>query len=376
VRLYASTRPGLEELLAEELVERGLGSAVEAGKGLAVFGAGRSLHVPLPLLACDRAGILVRVAEGDFAGPRGLSELCGKLARTQFDRGLASLARLGARRPRTVRVQATVSPRCGFMFFDAQRETAGIVARRTELEHSGNRADVVVDIDVQPVELRIGLLLPLAWPELPALGSRPRSVTGALLRLAQPSARLTACDPDCGAGELLRAWREVVREARLIGLAGHRPARAKAESPDLPLVVSHSRAWPIADGRLSRVLTANPHLRAPADLARLLEETARCLALGGRAVLMVRSEGPFRRVIEAEGRLAVDRSVVLRGQEETERIVALRRESPRSGHRTAVTAGDRARATRKLGGVVAGRQQERRRKPARPRPLAPKRPNP
>jgi SAM-dependent methyltransferase len=123
-------------------------------------------------------------------------------------------------------------------------------------------------------------------------------------------------------------------------------------------VVASPRAWPVADLRLSRVLSLNRRLRTPAELAQLLDEIARGLAPGGRAVLLTPAEEAFGRALEAQPRLTLERSLSVREGGAARRILVLRSE-PHPSHHLPRTAGDRERATRELGGVVARRRGRR-----------------
>ncbi len=376
VDLYATTAPGLEDLLREEL--EGVAWAREVGlvKGRVTFSAAATPPRPLPLLVCDRAGLAVRTAHGDFTGLRGLTELRGKLARTEFDRALAALAGLGVAKPRTFKIVAEVAPACDFMFFDVKREGTPIIAGRLGLEPSEEQPDLLVDVQVLPEAVHVGLeLLLWSWAAAAKPARTPRSLVGAVIRLAGPAPRLTACDPDCGAGELLEAWRAVAGLGRVIGLGARPPARQRP-TPRVPgVAVAIPRAWPIADARLSRVFSLNPRLRTPVDFAKLAEETARCLAPGGVAVFLIPADEALLRGLEAQPSLTVERTILMRDREEPRRVVVLRREGKAPGHHTPTTAGDRARATRNLGGVVSRRQRSWR-PPSKSEPSRGGRPSP
>ena len=376
VDLYATTAPGLEDLLREEVESAGLARQVGLVKGRVTFSAVGAPPLPLPLLACDRAGLVVRTAHGDFTGLRGLTELRGKLARTEFDRALAALAALGVEKPRTFKVVAEVAPACDFMFFDVKREGTPIIASRLGLELSEEQPDVLVDVQVLPDAAHVGLELPLvSWAAAAKPARVPRSLVGAVIRLAGPAPRLTACDPDCGAGELLGAWRAVAGPGRVIGLGARPPARPQPTRRVPGVAVAIPRVWPIADARLSRVFSLNPRLRTPVDFAKLADETARCLAPGGRAVFLVPGDQDLLRALEAQPSLTVERTILLRDREESRRLVVLRREGKAPGHHTPTTAGDRARATRELGGVVSRRQRSWR-PPSKSEPSRGGRPSP
>jgi len=359
LRLYASTSAGLEALLAEELGRAGFAADLHLDRARVTFALTSVPVPPFRLLVCDRAGMAIRSAEGHFVGPRGLADVRGKLARTEFDRAFSALPAFGAPAPSTFRVAAAAALACDFMFFDVKREATPIIAHRTGLSPSEEHPDVIVDVEVLPSTLHIGVALPLI-PLTPPSSRLPRSVAGAVLGLAAPAPHLTVCDPDCGAAELLRAWAVVAPHSRALGLAP-RPV-GPAAAPHPPWVAAASpRAWPIADDRLSRVISLNPRLRTPVDFAGLLDETARCLAPGGGAVLLIPADQAFPQAIEAQPCLVIERTVVVRDRDDRRRIVVLRRELKPPGHRTDLTAGDRARASQRLGGVVGRRRREWRR---------------
>jgi hypothetical protein len=366
-RLYATTLPGLEAVLAEELVGTSGAQAVDAGHGSVVFEHPVPVPLPAPFLACDSLSLLVRDARGDFTGANGLSAVCGRLARTQFDRSLDLLSRLTKSPPRTFTVAATVASDCGFLFFDAAHRALPVLANRLDLPASDREPDLVIDLHCLPDLLRIGVRLPLqSWPRptRKSPDSIPRSLVGSLIRLAGPNRAATLCDPDCASGEIIAAWQSVVGARHVVGL------EFRNLSPQ-PLVAARrvvrasSRTWPIADGRLSRVVSALPFVRAPAEFAKLLGETERCLASGGRAAFAIPGEDVFDSGIRARPRLKLQREVRFREGKQARRIVVLAPERTARSHRTDLTAGDRARATSALGGLKSG-QRRRSRRPRRP----------
>ena len=149
-RLYATTLPGLEVVLAEELVGVGGVQGVEVGRGSVAFEHLVPVPLPAPFLACDSLGLLVRDAQGDFTGASALGAACGKLARTQFDRSLDLLSRLTKSAPRTFAVAAAVASDCGFMFFDARHRALPVLANRLNLQASDRDPDLVPGTDWEP----------------------------------------------------------------------------------------------------------------------------------------------------------------------------------------------------------------------------------
>lgn len=376
-RLYATTLPGLEGVLAEELVGASAARDVAAGRGTVIFEHQMPLPLPAPLLACDTLSLLVREAQGEFAGAKGLGTLCGKLARTQFERSSDLLSRLRGAAPRTFTVAADVARGCGFMFFDARRRALPVLAQRLGLTPSDDQADLVVDIQCFPDVVRIGVRLPLqTWPRpsAKASDSRPRSLIGSLIRLADPNRAVTLCDPDCGSGEILAAWQSVVGARHVVGLGFRRPSSQLVTAAGR-LVQASSRRWPIGDGRLSRIISTLPFVRNPAEFAKLLGETDRCLAPGGSAAFVVPGDTVFDSAVQAQPGLRLEREVRFRSDGQALRIIVLQRGKTRESHRSDLTAADRARATSELGGVKSRRGRgphrprrhpnRRRRKPAR-----------
>ncbi len=366
-RLYATTLPGLEVVLAEELVGGSGAEAIDAGHGSVVFEHPVPVPLPAPFLACDTLGLLVRDAQGDFTGANALGVVCGKLARTQFDRSLDLLSRLTRSTPRTFTVAANVASDCGFLFLDARRRALPVLANRLDLPASDRDPDLVIDLQCFPDLVRIGVRLPLqSWPR-PArksLGTIPRSLVGSLIRLAGPNRAATLCDPDCASGEIIAAWQSLVGARHVVGLE-FRNLSAQPLVAAGRVVRASSRVWPIADGRLSRVVSALPFVRAPAEFAKLLGETERCLASGGRAAFAIPGEDVFDSGIRARPRLKLQREVRFREGKQARRIVVLAPERTPRSHRTDLTAGDRARATSALGGVKS-QQRRRSRRPRRP----------
>lgn len=353
--------PGLEAVFAEELVGTAGVRDIDAGRGTVVFDHQVPLSLPAPFLACDTLSLLVREAHGEFTGPNGLGSLCGKLARTQFDRSLDLLSRLRVPGPRSFTVAADVARDCGFMFFDARRRALPILAARLNLEPSDSNPDLVVDLECFPDLLRIGVRLPLgAWlPPSPGAPARhARSLIGSLIRMAAPNRSVTLCDPDCGSGEVLAAWQRVVGARHVVGLDFRRSAR-QAEAAPGQLVRASSRRWPIADRRLSRVVSTLPFVRSPAEFAKLLAETNRCLAPGGRAAFVLPGDAAFDSALQAQPGLILQREVRFREDRHARRIIALGRAGAPQSQRSDLTAGDRARATSELGGVKSRRGRGR-----------------
>ena len=367
--LYATTLPGLEVVLAEELADKWANPDVEVRGRTVVFRRPSPLHLPLALLACDAVCLLVREAHGDFAGHNGLGALCGKLARTQFDRSLELLAQAGRPTPRTLAVAADVAGACGFMFFDVKRQATPVLANRLGLSASDEHPEVVVHVQCLPHIVRVGIRLPLvSWrPPSARATELPRSLVGSLVRLADPRQPVTLCDPDCGPGDVLLAWEKATGARHAVGLDFGRRSRQQSGAARW-LVQASTRRWPIADDRLSRVVSALPRVRSPAEFAKLLGETDRCLAPGGRAVFSIPADEVFHSAIEARPRLVLARDVKFRRERKPRRIIVLTRDGPPNSHRTPMTAGDRARATSGLGGIKSRRRSPpRTRRPPPPR---------
>lgn len=353
-------------VLAEELAVASAAHAVDARRGVVVFEHILPVPIPAPLLACDTLNLLVREANGDFTGANGLGSLCGKLARTEFDRSLDLLSRLRVPPPRTFTVAANVARDCGFMFFDAKRRALPILARRLGLTPSDEHPDIVVDLQCLLDLVRVGVRLPLkAWPRPSpkAPGTSARSLVGAVIRLAGPNQAATLCDPDCGSGEALATWQALVGARHTVGFEFRRPSSQPAITAGR-VVQASTRRWPIADGRLSRVVSTLPSVRSAAEFAKLLGETERCLAPGGRVAFVVPGDTVFDSAIQARPGLSLQREVRFRSDGQGRRVIVLLRGGVREGHRTDLTAGDRARATSKLGGVRS-RQGRGSRKPRR-----------
>ena len=331
--------------------------AAEITKGRVAFEYSATRPNPRELLGCDALCLLVRHSEGDFGGRRGLTELRGKLARTDLERQLARLAEYGVPAARSFRVRATVGKGCEFAFFDVVREATPILERRLELPHSDAPGGVVLDVECSPTDLYVGLALPLPdWAD----GARrlgPRSLTGALVRLAQPAPQVAVCDPDCGSGEVLRAWSRAARRPRLLGF--YRGRREAIDLGGAPAVIAGPRAWPVAEGRLSRVISLLPRIADPGQLAHVLGEVVRCLAVGGRAVLATGLVTAWRSAVEAQPRLTLERSLrVLDGDRRLD-VIVLTRSSDARAHPTPTTAGDRARATKSLADGLGKRRPQR-----------------
>ena len=373
IGLYALTPPGLQGVLADEAKAALSASDVLEEKGLIRLSVPSPPAAPLRLLSCDRAALQVREAGGNFLGARGFAEVRSKLARTDFDRALGVLSECGLAQPATFSVVADIAPACEFAFFDVKREVPGIVARRLGLEPSEDGPDLLVHLACSAETLLIGLCLPLLPLSRQGSYSRdlPRALVGALTYLAGPAPRVAVADPDCGGSELLHAWQAASGPGRLVGMTfGAAPPEA------VPWLARAShRAWPVADHRLSRVVSALPRLRSPAEVAHLLDETARCLAPGGRATYLLPGGVDVRAAIDAHPRLVLERAVPVELPSGSRTIAVLAATRAAPSHRTPTTAGDRARAARGLGGVQASRKAKKPRKrsvgPAKRRPRKP-----
>ncbi|MGQ9732495.1 MAG: hypothetical protein ACUVX8_14635 [Candidatus Zipacnadales bacterium] len=346
VRLWLSTLEGLESLLSEELTARFQGEVLAADSGQVLFKVQVTPPLPRDLGACNYLQLLVRRAEGDFRGARGLAVVKQKLARTEFDHALRDLNALQLPKPSAFRVRAAAAPECGFTFFDLSREAFPILEHRLALPPTDAPSAFTVAISCLPHELWVGFELPLiAWP----IDTRntPRSLLGAAIRLAQPRPQLTVCDPDCGRGELLAAWEALSSAGRCLGLSWGAQTNTIRTSP---LVIASPRAWPIASGKLSRVISLLPRVRTAAQLAHLVAEMDRSLAVGGRAVLATSLEKELMAAVTAVPHLQLERIVRARWNNINISLVVLVRPISSLPHRTPLTAGDRWRATAKLGG--------------------------
>jgi hypothetical protein len=242
-------------------------------------------------------------------------------------------------------MHAVVASACDFAFFDLLREIPPILQRRSGLAPADDAGDVVIDLDCATDVLTIGLRVPLRdWGASPRR-ELPRSLAGALIRLARPASGLAVCDPDCGEGELLAAWRLAVGGGRAIGLTRVRPR----STPPPGVVVASPRGWPLPAARVSRVVSALPRIGSPVQLAHLLSETARCLAPGGCAAVATTLTKAWRAALEAQPRLLLEQAQrVATDAGPVDVIVLLRSADGQAPHRTLTTAGDRARATQKL----------------------------
>jgi len=356
-RLYARTLPGLEHLLAEEASRKSRSAHAVVAKGRIDVGPLTLDPAWRRLLVCDALCLVVRRAAGRFTGRQGLAEVRGKLSRTAFDRHLACLRGLGLPVAGTFRLRVSVAPACGFAFFDVLREGLPIVERRLGLRATEGPADLLVDLECLPDELTIGLALPLAdWAHPP--GKRlPRSLAGALLYLARPAPHVAVCDPDCGSGELLQAWRSTTGSGRLLGLTLPR-RRQDPTSAGLPTAVASPRSWPVADGRLSRIISALPRVASAPQLAHVLDEASRCLAVGGRAAMATTLTEAWHAAVASQPGLVLEREVRVHMDGRPLDVIVLARQPGARRHRTPVTAGDRARAARRLVGA-AGRPPRR-----------------
>lgn len=360
--LVARVIPGLERLLLEELrAGTKLRSArvCNARVFFELTEDSGELACLRRTLVCESLGLVVREARGRFSGPQGLGELRGKLARTVFDHHLPLLARFGLRPPRYFRVQPIVGPTCQFTFVHVLREAVPILARRLGLGPSQGEDALVIQVECSPRELLISLALPLIDAKIGDRTRTPRSLVGALVYLAQPVARAALCDPDCGAGEVLAMYRAVVGRARSIGLTMARQDMHPTQHCGVeklvcrsqhfgPMAVASPRTWPIANGRLSRVVSALPRMNTPFQLARLIDETARCLAAGGRAVFATKLTDSWRPIVESQPKLSLERSLPVHLDTSTQNIFVLTRAIELHPSRLPMTAGDRARASRSL----------------------------
>jgi hypothetical protein len=115
------------------------------------------------------------------------------------------------------------------------------------------------------------------------------------------------------------------------------------------------------------VISVLPRIAEPPQLAHVLDETARCLAPGGRAALATTLTGAWRAVVEAQPRLVLEYEARVHGEAGALDVIVLTRSPDARGHRTSVTAGDRARASRGLAGTARKPHPQRARRGVRPR---------
>jgi ubiquinone/menaquinone biosynthesis C-methylase UbiE len=111
-----------------------------------------------------------------------------------------------------------------------------------------------------------------------------------LAGLPQGFAPRRALDAGCGTGNATACLREAFQAAGIAGLdlSAGMLSRARVKHPGLPLVRGDAAALPFADGVFDLVLSTYMlhHLNRPGEFCA---EAARCLAPGGRLVLLTAS---------------------------------------------------------------------------------------
>lgn len=308
-RLLVRTSAGLEQLVHDELAERGLSVAAAARRQLVVDAADATLLRRPPRLADDV--VVVAAALPDPGAAR--AALRDTLDRLVLDP--AVLAHL--RRPSALSVSASFVGRRRFSRFDVEDgvgevlDRAGLgryVSRRDDGRPPVGAAPWRVTLDGETV--RIGLR-PYAAPlhrrprrASTVVGSLHPPVAAAMVRVAGLAPGQRVLDPCCGAGTILLEASETTSGVELIGVDvdGGAIAAATSNGQGRPIRWCRGDASRLAlpSASVDRVVVNPPWgiRRSAVDLGGFLREWRRVLRPGG--VLVVLLDEPQQHVLERD----------------------------------------------------------------------------
>jgi tRNA (guanine6-N2)-methyltransferase len=303
--LLASTFPGLEGPLAEEVAER-LGAAViEARRGRVTFPAPVDVRQALSLRAADRIELLLARVEDLPVSRAGLDALEALGPSLELhEAGRMAAEALGVTGPTTFRVTGERRGAHAFTSMEAAAALgAGIVAATGwRVRMTGFALDVRLAID--GADAWVGIALhrdELHRRHGPPLGPAPLrcTVAHALLRMLAPRPGERIVDPMCGSAtlpiELALAWpgchalggdldgRALDRAEEAVARAGARVSLARWDARRLPLPRGS------VDGVVCNLpfgTRVGSHRRNQHLYPGFVRELTRVLRPGGRAVLL------------------------------------------------------------------------------------------
>jgi tRNA (guanine6-N2)-methyltransferase len=313
-RLVARCVRGVEEILAEEVRRRGLGSVQVMGHREVRFD-GRAGPTVLDLATADDVFVLAAEADGIGRARADLHRLRCALAGADVDR-VRHVRELCGGPPgaRTVDVSASVLGRRAFNRYDLEDAVGEVLARRLGLPYRSRRGGARPPAGglgwrVTVVDDRATVALRVPPRPLHRRGYKSASVPGtlhpplaaAMLQLAGPGNVLL--DPCCGAGTLPIEAARAGLAARVLGSdadpAAVAASVANGQDTGVTWSAADAGALPLRDGAVDRIVVnppwarqVDPRGRLAADPDRLWREACRVLAPGGRIVALLADPCP------------------------------------------------------------------------------------
>jgi tRNA (guanine6-N2)-methyltransferase len=295
MRWLARTVRGLEELVAEEIRERGLGTVERIGhREVLVTGAEPTRS--MSLRTADDVLLVVATVDGVGHTRADVS----RLARALSDIDLSL-----ERRCTGVDVSASFVGRRNYTRFDIEDTVGAALARMLGLPYYSRRLGArppagtcSFRVTLEDAHATIGLRVadrPLhrrAYKAASLAGTLHPPVAAAMARLARIRPGEVVLDPSCGAGTLLiEAYRP---DARLLGvdIDGAALAAAAANASGLPIrwLRADAGRLPLAAGSVDRLVVNPPWGRQARARGRLAETPAR---LWSEAWRVLRPAGRF-----------------------------------------------------------------------------------
>lgn len=330
-RLLARTVRGIEELVADEIRSRGLGTV------------DRIRHREVHLTAVDPAAVLTTLSTADDvlllgALVDGIDRTRGALDRLQCGlrridaRGLvAARRRLAGGAPlRTgIDVSASFVGRRAFSRYDVEDAVGRCLAAKLGTVYHSRRGGVrppdgtcswrvTIDGETASIALRVAdrPAHRRHYKRASVPGTLHPPLAAAMVRLAAACGGHTVLDPCAGAGTLLVEAHRAVPDARLLGADLDAAAldAARANTSGVPAMVLRADAGrlPLAAASVDRILVNPPWNRQvppggalAADAGALWAEARRVLRPGGRLVALVHGDAGIGLPVTATWRVRV-----------------------------------------------------------------------
>jgi tRNA (guanine6-N2)-methyltransferase len=315
-RLVARCVRGVEEILAEEVRGRGLGSVQMMGHREVRFD-GIAAPAVLDLATADDVFVLAAEVDGIGRARADLQRLRRAVAGADVDR-VRHVRELCGGPPGagTVDVSASVLGRRAFNRYDLEDAVGTVLSRRLGVPYRSrrggarppaagmgwrvtvvdDRATVALRVPARPLHRR-----PYKAASMP--GTLHPPLAAAMLQVAEIGAGDVLLDPCCGAGTLpIEAVRAGVA-ARVLGSDANPAAVAASvangRGTGVTWSVADAGALPLRDGAVDRIVVNPPWARqvgqrgrVAADPDRLWREARRVLAPGGRIVALLPEPRP------------------------------------------------------------------------------------
>jgi tRNA (guanine6-N2)-methyltransferase len=313
-RLVARCVRGVEEILAEEVRRRGLGSVQVMGHREVRFD-GIAAPAVLDLATADDVFVLAAEVDGIGRARADLHRLRCAVAGADVDR-VRHVRELCGGPPGAgaVDVSASVLGRRAFNRYDLEDAVGTVLSRRLGMPYRSRRGGarppagglgwrVTVVDDRATVALRVPArpLHRRPYKAASTPGTLHPPLAAAMLQLAGPGNVLL--DPCCGAGTLPIEAARAGLAARVLGSdadpAAVAASVANGEGTGVTWSVADACALPLRDGAVDRIVVnppwarqVGPRGRLTTDPDRLWRESRRVLAPGGRIVALLPDPSP------------------------------------------------------------------------------------